>query len=643
MKKYLRSSLALMLALCLLVGMCPAAFAAEGDSIWDYSQEQILVKLLEVLKDFWPEADPNVNPLEAVTYEPKDGSYYVALGDSSAASSNYVTLLANELGVESKNLGKADMVLVEETYAVVDNNRKDIREADLITLGYSAHVFLNNAVMEGLARVMGNSSSLNMDWVKLLGEDYAKDVEMLLNDLQNYLTSKDITGVKQKAVMGLVEAFAYSAADYAVHIPQLVAAIRELNPDATIVLFGMYNPIENVKIDTSSVGVDIETYMQQVMDAMDAHANAVSQSTTNCAYVPIYSTETTSEAEGLSLEVDLFGNFTTAARSWSKVSKTMNPSENGGKYIMNRFLLTMIPIFRVAGGNRFETAFKSADTLKATLDVKRFDTIIVSCGTEFADALSGSYLATVKNAPILLSYQNGLSNNNKDLVAYIKANLKEDGTVYILGGEKAVSPDLDKDLSRGGIAAVKRLQGANRFLTNIEVLKEAGVGTNDILICTGLGFADSLSASATGLPILLVYGKTLLEEQKVFLYGLGGRNALHIIGGESAVSGNIQTAVSEYGNVDRVSGSNRITTSVEIADKFYGSVDRIVLASAANYPDGLCAGPLGFSLGAPLLLTMEGHEAAIASYVTSLDIEQGIILGGTSAVSEKAADASFGK
>ena len=44
-----------------------------------------------------------------------------------------------------------------------------------------------------------------------------------------------------------------------------------------------------------------------------------------------------------------------------------------------------------------------AEQLKANLGVEKFQTIVVACGTDFADALSGSYLASVKNAPILIT------------------------------------------------------------------------------------------------------------------------------------------------------------------------------------------------------------------------------------------------
>ena len=66
---------------------------------------------------------------------------------------------------------------------------------------------------------------------------------------------------------------------------------------------------------------------------------------------------------------------------------------------------------------------------------------------------------------------------------------------------------------------VKRLAGANRFDTNTEILKEVGVPSGEtVLVCTGADFADCLSGSAVGKPIMLVY-KKLTDAQKALVEG----------------------------------------------------------------------------------------------------------------------------
>ena len=290
-------------------------------------------------------------------------------------------------------------------------------------------------------------------------------------------------------------------------------------------------------------------------------------------------------------------------------------------------------IYRLAGGNRFDTAFKVADQMKVELGVEKFDAIIVASGSNFADALGGSYLSAVKNAPILLSYP-----GTYDLLAknYIIANLNPGGTVYILGGTSAVPASMEDGL--GGFK-VKRLAGDDRFGTNLAILQEAGVAGKDILVCTGISFADSLSASASELPILLVW-KNLSEAQKGFLSNLNG-NKLYVIGGTGAVSKSMENQVATYGEVTRIGGGNRFETSVLIAEEFFDSPESAVLAYGLNFPDGLCGGGLAAALGAPLILTMDKFEAEAADYVQAKNIANGYVLGSSGLVSDKAVRTIF--
>ena len=289
-------------------------------------------------------------------------------------------------------------------------------------------------------------------------------------------------------------------------------------------------------------------------------------------------------------------------------------------------------IDRLYGSNRYETAFKAADELKALRGGKQFDNVIVACGTNFADALAGSYLAAVKDAPILLVQPNMV---NK-VTNYIKTNLKAGGTVYILGGTNAVPANMEAGL--GGFT-VKRFAGSNRYETNLLILKEAGVGDQEILVATGTNFADSLSASATGKPILLV-GAKLTSAQKQFLAGTKGTK--YILGGTNAVSANIENELKAYGAVKRLGGANRYATSVLIAETFFSAPKSAVLSYAQNFPDGLCGGVIAYKQGAPMLLVTDSGAKAADTYAAKCGIKNGYVLGGTGLISDATMNMIFG-
>lgn len=251
-----------------------------------------------------------------------------------------------------------------------------------------------------------------------------------------------------------------------------------------------------------------------------------------------------------------------------------------------------------------------------------------------ADALSGSYLANQKNAPILL-----VKNRNKEINLvkdYIKANLTSGGTVYLLGGVNAVPKAMENGLEGFN---VKRLAGATRYETNLEILKEAGISGDDILVCTGLDFADGLSASAVNKPILLVKD-SLRATQVNYLKTLGAKN-FYLIGGTNAVNKRIESALAAYGTTQRIEGATRYYTSVNIAKTFFPNAKTAVLAYAQNFPDGLSGGCLACSMNAPLILTANGKQAPAVAYAKEAGITGGAVLGGTGLIPDRVANAIF--
>lgn len=285
-------------------------------------------------------------------------------------------------------------------------------------------------------------------------------------------------------------------------------------------------------------------------------------------------------------------------------------------------------VYRIYGNNRYETAFKAADTLKEILGIEKFDNIIVASGDDFPDALSGSYLASKTSAPILLVNKDTV----EDVKSYIEANLTEGGTVYLLGGVNAVPKAMEEGL---GDYQVVRFAGKNRFETNLLILEEAGVTDEDILVCNAWGYADSLSASALSRPILLV-DSTLTSEQESFLNALSADNKIYIIGGTAAVIDAMMNTLSAYGEVERIGGSNRYETSVNVAKKFFTDPDHLILTYAYNFPDGLSGGPLAISRNAPLILTATSDRSYAVSYAKSIGVSSGIVLGGNGLISDSA-------
>lgn len=324
----------------------------------------------------------------------------------------------------------------------------------------------------------------------------------------------------------------------------------------------------------------------------------------------------------------------------NKISVAVGAGKHTVEVYVNGKLANTYPVnanlVRVFGANRYGTSNAAANALKTKLGVAKFDTVIVAYGDNFADALSGTYLAGIKNAPIILVNKS----TESQVINKVKDDLKAGGQVYLLGGEYVVSKNVETALAGAGFK-VKRLAGQDRYGTNLAILQEAGVRSGEVLVCSGANFADALSASAAGKPIMLV-GKDLTAAQKTFLGGLSGAK-FDIIGGTFAVSSGVETGLKTYGGTERVAGQTRYDTSVAVAKKFFGNkVDTVVLAYGKNFPDGLSGGPLGVAYKAPVLLVTDKDYAAAASYAKSAGASSALIMGGKLVIADATAKAIIG-
>ncbi|MBE6124976.1 MAG: BspA family leucine-rich repeat surface protein [Erysipelotrichaceae bacterium] len=291
--------------------------------------------------------------------------------------------------------------------------------------------------------------------------------------------------------------------------------------------------------------------------------------------------------------------------------------------------------YRVSGSNRYKTSLEIATVFCEWWDETKVENIILAFGGNFADALAGSYLAAVKKAPIVI-----INDRNIDLVKkHVQKYLDEKGTIYILGGTAAVSDKVEKEMKKI-TKNVKRLAGSNRYGTNLAILNEAGMNSDTILVATGGNFADSLSASATGYPMLLVKD-ALTAEQKAFLKKNSDKK-IYILGGTNAVSSTVEKELNAYGKVRRLAGASRFETSVLIAEKFFENPYGAVVAYSNDYPDGLCGGPLGYKEGIPLLLTRSDKLDAARKYIKDNGIMMLDVLGGEARLTNKDIKKLFG-
>lgn len=161
-------------------------------------------------------------------------------------------------------------------------------------------------------------------------------------------------------------------------------------------------------------------------------------------------------------------------------------------------------IQRIAGDTRYDTSLKVASSLS-----NPSDTVIVTTGINYADALSISPYAFATGSPVVLSSpSSGLSDSA--LEAIKKAGYKK---AVIVGGTSAVPASVTLQLKTQGIGGITRLSGDTRYATSakiaeFELKQNVGFTMDGAYLATGQNFPDALAAGALSgkhlAPLLLV-------------------------------------------------------------------------------------------------------------------------------------------
>lgn len=300
------------------------------------------------------------------------------------------------------------------------------------------------------------------------------------------------------------------------------------------------------------------------------------------------------------------------------------------------------PVDRVAGPDRIATAIEIS---RSTFLVA--PTVVLARSDAYADALAGAPLARKNAGPVLLTGRQGLAPAVADEIRRL-------GTVQVilLGGEAALSEQVERDLRAAGVLSVERISGADRFEVAARIAER--VGGDRAFVVEGAnadparGWPDAVSAGSVaaraGAPILFVTRDLLPRPTARALDGMG---EVTVVGGTVAVSEAVFRRIRGTGVdlVTRVAGTDRYETSTRLADVAVAGdsdSDNVWLATGRNWPDALSAGPAVAALGKVLVL-VDGSDrtGAGATYDwlggRAEDVDAAVVVGGRRVVTDPVA------
>jgi len=258
--------------------------------------------------------------------------------------------------------------------------------------------------------------------------------------------------------------------------------------------------------------------------------------------------------------------------------------------------------------------------------------VVLARSDFFSDALAGGPLAAAVGGPLLITPGASISSTLDPRVeAEIQRVLPTGDTVYILGGDLALSPSIDTTLAGLGYH-VTREAGADESATAVDIAVQLG-NPSTIFEATGLNFYDALSAVPAAIKehaaILLTDGSTQAPETAAYLAANPG-DTRYAIGGSLAAGGADPTATD-------IAGNDLFNTSADVASYFFPNPSVFGAATAADFPDALGGGVFmatGGRMG-PLLLVKPTTPLPpeITPYLATLAVgTQGYVFGGSLAV-----------
>ena len=142
-------------------------------------------------------------------------------------------------------------------------------------------------------------------------------------------------------------------------------------------------------------------------------------------------------------------------------------------------------VFRTAGNNRYQTSAY----LSKIFSSETTNTVIITSGENFPDALTATALAGAYSAPILLTEKSQLSTDVINRIREIKPEF-----AFIIGGEASVSIGIEDKLDEMGLS-VARIAGVDRYKTANKIASAMidKKGASFVFIVNGRNFADALS------------------------------------------------------------------------------------------------------------------------------------------------------
>ncbi|MBR6579524.1 MAG: hypothetical protein IKK74_11325 [Clostridia bacterium] len=304
--------------------------------------------------------------LPPVDYKITSKSSYVALGDNKAyteAFANYLKAYVAAEGVRYEYKANTDLIIENSSIStlagIVAENIDVIATADLISIGYSLDKVAENTMRIVLELLIEGQTEVptTFDWVALVGEDLAETLAGVLADIHatlieqglgvpmsemagNTITFPDVSIAD--AAMKAIEYFAYHTVEYAVYMPKAVQLISTINPNATIMVNTLSNPMAGAKMSMMGMEIEFGDYLDYITDIIFYESALITVMNEKVVLVPANRVETTFTNYVISLNpgTSLFKDFMALMALIDDLEKgdLIQTTANGNAYVLAKMM-----------------------------------------------------------------------------------------------------------------------------------------------------------------------------------------------------------------------------------------------------------------------------------------------------------------
>ncbi len=285
----------------------------------------------------------NNDAIEAMrgTYAIAENSCYVSIGDASVVSDPetmaYTYKLANylqesyELDLNAQFVQTANIMLeYSELETILDNISSEINRADLISVGIG-NCLASDFVVKQVRLAMAGKVAEEMDWTVFVGEDGLTFVDQALEDFNRRFIESGLSEQYASIITLAIESYAYAYMHIAASYPVIIQEIHEINPNALVLLVGMYNPMEGLVLTNEGMELNLGDYIQNFVDVTNIEMLSCAMLMDNTVFISAPDVDTNMGAETQNAL-----QFLTTLLVFG--TENMHATEIGHEYIKNQII-----------------------------------------------------------------------------------------------------------------------------------------------------------------------------------------------------------------------------------------------------------------------------------------------------------------